>query len=39
MTLKDEYTTLDNALEYWGEEELHKILKMWYDKLKEDIEK
>lgn len=36
MNLKEEYEKLDSALSYWGEEDLHKILKSWYDKLDSD---
>jgi len=32
--LEEEYKELDGALAYWGDMELHKLIKKWYNKLR-----
>jgi len=34
MQLKEEYEKLTDALAYWGDEKLHKMLDKWFRKLK-----
>jgi hypothetical protein len=34
INLEKEYQELDDALSYWGDKKLHKILKRWFENLK-----
>lgn len=36
--LEEEYRELDLALSYWGDQELHDMIKDWYNKLKTPME-
>ena len=33
LEIKEEFNKLDMALSYWGDQELHDILRKWYNKL------